>query len=60
MEYLVTMTTHVPDGTPGQAVDDARAREALPLDPWMTTELTPLTPHPGDPATVSSRDRRKP
>jgi muconolactone delta-isomerase len=28
MEYLVTMTTHVPDGTPGQAVDDVRAREA--------------------------------
>src|SRR5580698_10363629 len=28
MEYLVTMTTHVPDGTPPQAVDDIRAREA--------------------------------
>jgi muconolactone delta-isomerase len=28
MEYLVTMTTHVPDGTPQQAVDDVRAREA--------------------------------
>ena len=28
MEYLVTMTTHVPDGTPAEAVDDARAREA--------------------------------
>ena len=28
MEYLVTMTTRVPDGTPGQAVDDVRAREA--------------------------------
>jgi Muconolactone delta-isomerase len=28
MEYLVTMTTHVPDGTPDQAVDDVRAREA--------------------------------
>jgi muconolactone delta-isomerase len=28
MEYLVTMTTHIPDGTPGQAVDDIRAREA--------------------------------
>ena len=28
MEYLVTMTTHVPDGTPDQAVDDIRAREA--------------------------------
>jgi muconolactone delta-isomerase len=24
MEYLVTMTTHVPDGAPGEAVDDAR------------------------------------
>jgi len=28
MEYLVTMTTHVPDGTPTEAVDDVRAREA--------------------------------
>jgi muconolactone D-isomerase len=28
MEYLVTMTTHVPDGTPGQAVADVRDREA--------------------------------
>jgi hypothetical protein len=28
MEYLVNMTTHVPDGTPDQAVDDIRAREA--------------------------------
>jgi muconolactone delta-isomerase len=28
MEYLVTMTTHVPEGTPQPAVDDVRAREA--------------------------------
>ena len=28
MEYLVTMTTHVPEGTPGQAVADIRGREA--------------------------------
>jgi muconolactone delta-isomerase len=28
VEYLVTMTTSVPDGTPPQAVDDIRAREA--------------------------------
>jgi muconolactone delta-isomerase len=28
MEYLVTMTTHVPDGTPAEAVDDIRARES--------------------------------
>jgi len=28
MEYLVTMTTHVPEGTPAEAVEDTRAREA--------------------------------
>jgi muconolactone delta-isomerase len=28
MEYLVTMTTRVPGGTPAEAVDDVRAREA--------------------------------
>jgi muconolactone delta-isomerase len=28
MEFLVTMTTHVPDGTPAAAVDAVRAREA--------------------------------
>ena len=96
MEYLVTMTTHVPEGTPEQAVDDVRAREAarsrelaaqghlerlwalpgpgralglwrardgdqmraivtsLPLDSWMSTQITPLTPHPSDPAAASS------
>ena len=28
MEYLVTMTTRVPDGTPDAAVEDIRTREA--------------------------------
>jgi muconolactone delta-isomerase len=28
MEYLVTMTTHVPDGTPQETVEDVRNREA--------------------------------
>jgi muconolactone D-isomerase len=28
MEYLVTMTTHVPAGTPERAGNDIRAREA--------------------------------
>ena len=28
MEYLVTMTTHVPEGTPDEAVNDVRGREA--------------------------------
>ena len=26
MEYLVTMTTHVPPGAPGEAADDVRLR----------------------------------
>jgi muconolactone delta-isomerase len=29
MEHLVTMTTHVPDGTPRQEVNDVRGREAV-------------------------------
>jgi len=95
MEFLVTMTTHVPQGTPDQAVTDIRAREAarsselaahghllrlwrpplapgewrtlglfaaadavgleevlasMPLRIWRTDEVTPLSPHPNDPA----------
>ncbi len=95
MEYFVSMTTHVPEGTPPQAVHDVRAREAAhsrelanqghllrpwrpPLQPgewrsvglfaaddegqleevlasmpprvWRTDQVTPLGPHPNDPA----------
>ena len=95
MEYLVTMTTHVPAGTPEEAVQDVRTREAahsrelaaaghllrlwrpplqpgewrtlglfaaadgdrleevlasMPLRVWRTDEVTPLSPHPNDPA----------
>ncbi|MGE5289012.1 MAG: muconolactone Delta-isomerase family protein [Micromonosporaceae bacterium] len=95
MEYLVTMTTHVPDGTSEAAVQDIRTREAarsrelaaqghllrlwrpplqpgewrtlglfaaydgaqlekvlasMPLRAWRTDEVTPLSPHPNDPA----------
>lgn len=95
MEYLVTMTTHVPEGTSEAAVDDIRAREAahsrelaaqrhllrlwrrplqpgewrtlglfaaadggqleevlasMPLRVWRTDDVTPLSPHPNDPA----------
>ena len=95
MEYLVNMTTHVPDGTSEQTVDEIRTREAarsrelaaqghllrlwrpplqpgewrtlglfsaddasqleqvlasMPLRVWRTDEVTPLTPHPNDPA----------
>jgi muconolactone delta-isomerase len=95
MEYLVTMTTHVPDGTSEGAVQDIRTRESarsrdlatqgyllrlwrpplqpgewrtlglfvaddgaeleralasMPLRVWRTDEVTPLSPHPNDPA----------
>jgi len=95
MEYLVSMTTHVPDGTSVQAVEEMRAREAaqarvlaaqghllrlwrpplepgewrtlglfsagdsleleetlrsMPLRVWRTDEITPISPHPNDPA----------
>jgi muconolactone delta-isomerase len=95
MEYLVTMTTHVPEGTSEGAVQDIRTREAarsrelaaqghllrlwrpplqpgewrtlglfaaddgaqleevlasMPLRVWRTDEVTPLSPHPNDPA----------
>ena len=98
MEYLVTMTTHVPDGTSEAAVQDMRTREAarsrelaaqgqllrlwrpplqpgewrtlglfaavdgaqletvldsMPLRVWRTDEVTPLSPHPSDPARTS-------
>ena len=95
MEYLVTMTTHVPWGTADEAVDGIRAREAarsrelaaqghllrlwrpplqpgewrtlglfaaddarqleevlasMPLRVWRADAVTPLSPHPNDPA----------
>jgi muconolactone delta-isomerase len=100
MEYLVTMTTHVPDGTPEGAVQDIRTREStrsrqlatqghllrlwrpplqpgewrtlglfaaddgaeleralasMPLRVWRTDEVTPLSPHPDDPARQKQR-----
>lgn len=93
-EFLTAFTAAVPDGTPAEAVTQARAGEkvrtselageghlerlwalpdpgralglwraadavemaaiigTLPLDPFMTTEITPLTRHPSDPGTA--------
>jgi muconolactone delta-isomerase len=96
MEYLVIMTTHVPEGTPEEDVEEIRKREAarsrelaaqghllrlwrpplqpgewrtlglfaaaggggqlekvlasMPLRVWRTDAVTPLSPHPNDPA----------
>jgi muconolactone delta-isomerase len=97
MEFLVTMTTHVPAGTLDETVAEVRSREAahsrelaaqghlirlwrparqpgewrtlglfaaddaddlekllaaMPLHIWRTDEVTPLQPHPNDPAFV--------
>ena len=95
MEYLVTMSTRVPNGTPEEADQEIRSRETahsselaargqllrlrrpplqpgewrtlglfaadddvqlekilttMPLRVWRTDEVTPLAPHPNDPA----------
>ncbi|HEY2550315.1 MAG TPA: muconolactone Delta-isomerase family protein [Streptosporangiaceae bacterium] len=100
MEYLVSMITQVPEGTPGEAVDRVRAAEAarsrelaaqghllrlwrpplrpgewrtlglfaasddgqleevlasMPLRVWRADEVTPLSPHPSDPASEAAR-----
>ena len=52
MEYLVTMTTHVPDGTPAEAVDDVRAREAA-RSRERAARGHLLSPHPNEPARPS-------
>jgi muconolactone delta-isomerase len=102
MEYLVTMTTKVPDGTSEAAVQDTRTREAahsrdlaaqghllrlwrpplqpgewrtlglfaaedgahletvlasMPLRVWRSDEVTPLSPHPNDPARQTGEPR---
>jgi len=100
MEYLVNMTSYVPDGTSEGSVQDIRTREAarskqlatqghllrlwrpplhpgewrtlglfaagddveleevlasMPLRVWRTDEVTPLSPHPNDPARRTER-----
>jgi len=45
MEFLVTMTTHVPDGT----------SQEMPLHVWRTDDVMPLAPHPNDPASAGNR-----
>jgi len=37
------------DGAEMQGIVDS-----LPLDPWMVTDITPLTPHPSDPAATAA------
>jgi muconolactone delta-isomerase len=105
MEYLVTMTTHVPAGTAEASVADVRSREAarsgelaaqghllrlwrppvqqgewrtlglfaasdgdqleeilasMPLRVWRSDEVTPLSPHPNDPAHAAAASQEDP
>jgi muconolactone delta-isomerase len=34
--------------------------DSLPMAPWLTEEITPLTPHPSDPAAAGSRPAEAP
>jgi muconolactone delta-isomerase len=36
------------------ATDMEAILRSLPMDSWLTTQITPLTPHPSDPAVVGS------
>jgi muconolactone delta-isomerase len=99
-EFFTTFVVTIPDGTPAQAVGEAKAGEArrtrelaeqghlirlwllsawpdgshalglwrsrdaadmraildsLPMAPWLAEEITPLVPHPSDPAAPGSR-----
>jgi muconolactone delta-isomerase len=99
-EFFTTFIAAIPEGTPTQVVNEARADEArrtrelaeqghlirlwllpawqdgshalglwraqdaahmrailesLPMAPWLTEEITPLAPHPSDPAVPGSR-----
>ena len=52
MEYLVTVTTNVPEGTSQEAIADMRGREAA-----HSRELAAqLSPHPNDPALASAQN----
>ena len=58
-EFLVEITTTVPEGTGQDEVDRRRAADeaelhekvlgTLPLRPWMAVTVTPLESHPNDP-----------
>jgi muconolactone delta-isomerase len=43
------------DGTEMRGIVDS-----LPLGPWMATDITPLTPHPSDPAKAAWLSREEP
>jgi muconolactone D-isomerase len=105
MEFLVSMTTRVPEGTADETIADVRTREAaragelaregnllrlwrpplqpgewrtlglfaaddgvelervlasMPLHIWRTDEVTPLSPHPSDPALSRASSATKP
>jgi muconolactone delta-isomerase len=68
MEFLVQFELDVPDGVGESEVEDCTAvlglyqadseaelesfLDALPRSPWMRTSITPLAPHPNDPARI--------
>jgi muconolactone delta-isomerase len=62
MEFLVEMTTHVPDGTAEEAVDtvrsreSARARELAADGHLLRLWRPPLTAHPNDPGATRGRE----
>jgi muconolactone delta-isomerase len=54
MELLVSLEIEPPAGRPADAIEDRSVLESLPLYDWFTVRVTPLSPHPNDPALVDS------
>jgi muconolactone delta-isomerase len=59
MEYLVTMTTHVPDGTADEEVELEDVLASMPLRRWRTDQVQTLSTHPNDPRPSSASDARE-
>jgi muconolactone D-isomerase len=58
-EYLVMMTTHVPDGTSEAAIEDIRTREAAHSRELAAQGHLLRLWRPNDPALASSRRRAR-
>ena len=57
MEFLLEPDLTIPDGSPEPEVERQASSDELlqapPLADWMHTTVTPLAPHPNDPAPKS-------
>jgi muconolactone delta-isomerase len=56
MEFLVELEVEIPDGTPDPEVEDRERAEAVAAARLVA--VTPLEPHPNDPAAARANGSR--